>query len=319
MASRTFTLVNSNNPASPYPNGDQLVLEMGDFGDPLPAVYVPDGGMALPRVLTSNGQPVPGALVSMEGPVANGSTFKSSIVTTDNLGQFTIASLPSDPTPSATGFTLTVIPPTTSPAAITKRQVKITTDNNGTISPGDVFCDDKVIVSGTVQRPDKSAPAAGVLVTAVPISALPDDPNEPLPKSVMQTNTDVQGQFQLLLDPRVWRLEFQPGETLPLTSIVLPVERTTDGSTGSITPVCLNKVMGICQPFPLWKGRQVTGHVTAPASRGGGPAASSTVRFFRVDSVGGNPSSLLLGEAVVDQQGNYTVVLPTAAQAATTP
>ncbi|MFT3836430.1 MAG: hypothetical protein QM723_05475 [Myxococcaceae bacterium] len=309
MASKIFTLSNSNNPASPYPTGDQLVLEMGDFGDPLPALYLPDAGMTLPRVLTSDGQPVANAIVSLEGPVASGGTFKSSAVTTDELGQFSIASLPSDP---QAAFTLTVIPPTTSPAGITKRQVTVTTLNGGTITPGDVLCDDKVVVSGTLQRPDRSTPAAGVLVTAVPISALPGDPTQPLPKSVMQTNTDVSGNFKLLLDPRVWRLEFSPGETLPLTSIVLHVAREMEN--GQIKPVCLNVN---CAPFPLWKGRQVGGHVSAPKSRGGGPAAFSTVRFFRVDSVEQQPSSLLLGEAVVDAQGNYTLVLPTATDPAT--
>lgn len=313
MASKIFTLTNSNNPASPYPTGDQLVLEMGDFGDPLPALYVPDGGMVLPRVLTSDGQPVADAIVSLQGPVASGGTFKSSAATTDELGQFSIASLPSDPQGA---FTLTVIPPTTSPAGITKRQVTVTTMAGGTITPGDVLCDDKVLVSGTLQRPDRSTPATGVLVTAVPLSALPSDPDQPLPKSVMQTNTDVSGNFKLLLDPRVWRLEFTPGETLPMTSIVLHVDRKP-GDNGQIQAVCLNRVDGVCRPFPLWKGRQVSGHVSAPKSRGGGPAAFSTVRFFRVDSVEQQPSSLLLGEAVVDGQGNYTVVLPTAADPAT--
>jgi len=37
---------------------------------------------------------------------------------------------------------------------------------------------------------------------------------------------------------------------------------------------------------------------------------NATVRYFRVSPVGGSRTSLLLGEAVTDSMGNYSVTLP---------
>jgi hypothetical protein len=58
----------------------------------------------------------------------------------------------------------------------------------------------------------------------------------------------------------------------------------------------------------LWKGRRVSGTVY-----GAGQTAkmvNATLRFFRVTHIGGEPSALPLGEALSDDSGNYSVVLP---------
>ncbi len=303
MASKTFTIANSSDPLNPYPTGDQLTLEMGNYGTALPSVGLQDGGT--PQVLTSDGLPVANASVWVAGPLVGGGTFHSATVTTDANGAYSLSTLPPDPTQ---GFLLSVIPPSGSPAAITQKVVHIDVSpgNPATIAPAAINCDDRVLVTGRLTRPDGQTMAPGVPLSAVPVSALPETPNQPLPLAISSATTDSAGTFSLVLDPGVWRLDFTPGEALPLTSRLIYVRRTqSPDQTSSLKPVDLGT-------FPLWKGRQVTGKVTLPDAEGGGPAPLATVRFFHVTSLEQQASSLLLGETICDDQGNYTVVLPVA-------
>ncbi len=302
MASKTFTIANTGDPLNPYPSGDPLTLEMGDYGTPIPSVAAVDGGTA--RILTSDGLPVANASVWVNGMVGGGGTFKSATVTTDATGAFSLSTLPPDP---SQGFVLNVIPPAGSPAGITQKIVQITPvpGQPGTIAPSAINCDDKVEVTGTLTRPGGAAMAPGVPLTAVPLGPLPETPDQPLPLGVTQSITDSSGNFNLVLDPGIWRLDFVPGEALPLTSRLIYVRRQQSSMGSATAPVDLGS-------FPLWKGRHVSGTVNLPEAQGGGPAPYATLRFFHVTSLEQKDSALLLGEAVCDQQGNYQVNLPTA-------
>jgi hypothetical protein len=65
-------------------------------------------------------------------------------------------------------------------------------------------------------------------------------------------------------------------------------------------------------PFPLSKGRRVSGLVSISGQRMMQPAAPyASVRFFRVVNVEGRPWSLLLAQTLTDQNGTYSTSLPT--------
>jgi hypothetical protein len=68
--------------------------------------------------------------------------------------------------------------------------------------------------------------------------------------------------------------------------------------------------------FTLSRGRRVTGTISSIprwlATPEPMPAPFASVKFFRLVTFDGTPSSLLLAETVADAAGNYSVMLPTA-------
>jgi hypothetical protein len=272
-----------------------LSLELGDYGKGLPQV---------PGVLVgSDGGPIAGATVVVSGTVGGGGTFNSQSTTSGTDGGFALNLLPSQ---SNSSFVLTAYPPSDSPSGIV--QIAVGTalvGTTGTLTSGPITAPDRLIVSGRLLRPDGQTPLDGATVVATPTQTLD---GHPLPLVPSQTLTDLTGRYQLSLDPAVYRFDYVPGEQLPLKSRVVRVESAVDVDAGSfVNTIDLGD-------FALSTGRTVMGSVavrapTDPAGSGK-PAANALVRYFRVTSVEGQPSSLLIGQAITDGTGSYQLILP---------
>ncbi len=117
--------------------------------------------------------------------------------------------------------------------------------------------------------------------------------------------SDANGQFTLKLDPGSWLFNFLPADEAARASRMVIVDGI-DQTTGATRT---SQDLGIVQ---LPKSRRVEGLVTAVgATRASAPVPYATVRFYRVAQVSGEPASLLMGEAVADGTGRYSVLLPT--------
>lgn len=283
-------------------------LEYGDFGE---AADV-EG-----RILDSQGNPIAGAQLVLEGTVVGDGTFRSKIVATNATGDFKVTSLGSK---SDGSFQLTVVPPKGSRAAYTQRSVtvKVTRPPGSnvpvaTLTPSSITLEDRLIAKGSVIRPGGEKPAAGVYVRATlqregrttleELKALPIEPAE--------TVTAEDGTFELPLDPGIWRFEYSPGELLPISSRLVTIKTVIDDRTGLKLPTqTLN-------PVELSFGRTVSGVVSGTVMSSSGPSEQpvpySQLRFFRVTTVEGRPASILLGTSIADDKGAYEVVLPTVA------
>jgi hypothetical protein len=288
VPTRTFTVAPLAQLLSP--------LELGDFGLPF---------TLLGTVVDAQGQPLAGASVHVEGQVLGGGSFRSQLVQTAADGTFSLQTLPSD-----VGMYLFAVPPsasgpatvsTSAPAGCGLTVVPISGDPL-VAQLGAIPCADRVRVSGSVLTPD-GAPAAGVKVTAVPLAPVdPEDPTHPAPLEGAEALTDASGSYQLALDPARYRLDFVPGSKLPRLSRFLEVSPQT---TPEEIPV---------EAFTLSHGRSATGHVEVLTTQGGTPevAPLARVRFYRrVEAAGDTPSSVLLDQAYADEEGNFTVLLPT--------
>jgi hypothetical protein len=146
-------------------------------------------------------------------------------------------------------------------------------------------------------RPE-GLPAAGARVLAEPVGAVPGWPR-PAVSVEAESATDEDGVYRIRLDPGEYRFDFVPGENLPRVSRFVTVLPT------SMTQLA---------PFTLSKGRRITGLVTMSDRElqgltPGVPYAS--VRFFRVVNVEGQPTAVLLTQAVADSAGSYAATLPT--------
>jgi hypothetical protein len=289
VPTKTFTL------NAPYPVGNTL-LEMGDFGTSFKVKGV---------VIDTTGNPVGGASVYLEGPVAGGGTFKSQTATTDLLtGEFAVEALPSL---YEGAYTVTVLPLSRSQAGVltttAKAVAKAGTDP--VLEPARFTCPDKVGVVGDLFRADGMTAAAMVLLTATPVKAID---GRPLPTQASEVVTDDSGHFNFSLDPAVYRFDFQPGEDLPRMSRYITIHATaasTDASAGGQPTLDLGS-------FTLSKGRKVTGNIfwTSDSHVTPANAVNARVRFFRLTTIDGKPGATLLGEALTDSYGVYGVVLP---------
>jgi hypothetical protein len=271
---KTFTV-------DPRP-GVTAPLELGDYGEPV---------TVLGRVVDRDGKPVTGASVYLQGKVGGGGQFRSRSVPTGPDGRFELRSLPSHPD---TPLTLYAVPPPEASAGIT---VQSTAIPRGGVTLRDIVCPDKLVIQGTLQRPE-GLPAAGVRVTAEPVGAVAGWPR-PAVGAEAGSATDEDGVYRLRLNPGEYRFDFIPTENLPRVSrfvTVLPA---------------MNLELA---PFTLSKGRRVTGLVTLsdPELRGPTPGVPyAAIRFFRVVNVEGAPTAVLLAQTVADSSGNYTATLPT--------
>ncbi len=280
-------------------------LQYGDFGE---AADV-EG-----TILDSQGTPVAGAQVVLEGAVVGDGLFRSKIVETNATGDFKVSSLGSR---SEGSFQLTVVPPKGSRAAYSQRQVTVkltrppgSTQNVGKLTPSSFTLDDRLVAKGTVTLPGGQDAAAGVYVRATlqaearttleDLKALPVEPAESV--------TADDGSFELPLDPGIWRFEFTPGGKLPISSRLVTIKTVIDDKTGLKLPT------QTLTPVELSFGRTVSGTVTGAVVSAAGmvqqPVPYSQLRFFRVTTVEGRPASILLGSSIADDRGRYEVVLP---------
>ncbi|MHB8876074.1 MAG: carboxypeptidase-like regulatory domain-containing protein [Myxococcaceae bacterium] len=272
----------------------QLVLEMGSFGQSLPGLTG--------TLLDDAKHPVAGANVFIEGTVGGGGTYRTRTVTSDDLGVFRVEAFVSGTEGS---FTLTAIPPASSKAGIFRGPVKVQSQGiEASLSPNTFACPSRVMVSGTLLRPD-GTPAAMAQVVAEPIGPMD---GATLPPSSVRGFTDDQGHFGLALDPAEYRFDFLPGEGLPRRSRIYPVR--APASRGEVAGGAIE-----LSDFRLWKGRSISGSITSPQQ----PLVTSnitvpnaSVRFFHVAPLGGKDIATLLAETVADEYGNYKVVLPVA-------
>ncbi len=277
-------------------------LLMGDFGAPLPQMQG--------KLVTTALVPVAGANVYLEGPVNGGGIFRSKVAITDDKGVFRVDLLPSADNGS---YLVTALPPPNSVAGVAQKQVQ-TIFKSGqlpmlrvvgvTENPSAVVCPDKITVIGKLVRPGGKDPAIAAKVIARAVEPLKELSNQPLPMGDSEGITDESGRFSLELDPGVYQLDFVPGEDLPRTSRIITVRAQTGAlADGGVPSQTIDLGSNL-----LRKGRKVSGTVTAPSANTA--TSQFTVRYFRVSPVGGTTSSLLLGEALTDGKGAYSVVLP---------
>jgi hypothetical protein len=312
--SRLMILAAPREPGAPIPTkrfvldsqiSAAVSLEYGEFGESAEI----EG-----TIVDSQGAPIAGAQVVLEGTVVGDGTFRSKIVQTNPAGEFKVISLGSK---SDGSFQLTVVPPKGSRAAYSQRNVtvKVTrmpgTNATATLSPKIFTLDDRLIARGVVNQPGSDKPAAGVFVRATlqvatrttleELKALPIEPAESI--------TGEDGTFELPLDPGIWRFEYMPGGLLPISSRLVTLKAAVDDRTG------VKATTQTLTPVSLSFGRTVTGNVTGEVLGANGTMVQavpySQLRFFRVTTVEGRPASILLGTAIADDRGKYQVVLPT--------
>lgn len=278
---------------APFPNS--VILEFGEYGPPVEV----EG-----QALDSTGAPIAQAQVLIEGEAIGGGDFRSQVVLTDGEGRFTLQSLAS---PDGQSLSLVVIPPPASDgrvvqAAVTKIPVKVDGVSK-TLDPAVVTCDDRMSVVGQVLTPaGEPAIAVGVRATEQVATTEPGA-ERPFPLDPVEVLTTVDGRFELKLDPATWRIEFVAAG-LPLASRQVTVRPIVDANGERQMNVTL-------PPVTLSQGRTVTGLVTGTVSlKANAPVASSPVRFYRVTSIEGTPAAILLGSTVTNDEGRYTIVLP---------
>lgn len=271
---KTFTV-------DPRP-GVTAPLELGDYGE---RVTVQG------RVVNRQDQPVANASVYLQGKVGGGGQFRSRTATTDADGRFELLSLPSHPD---TPLTLYAVPPASTPAGLILVSTAIP---RGGITLTDIVCPDKIVASGTLLRPE-GPPAAGVRVVAEPVGEVTGWPR-PAVSTEAESATDEEGRYLLRLDPGEYRFDFIPAENLPRVSRFVTVLPSVDLEVA---------------PFTLSKGRRITGMVKLSEPELSNPtsaAAYAFIRFFRVVNVEGEPTAVLLAQAVADSAGSYAATLPT--------
>ncbi len=263
-----------------------VTLEMGDFGAPLTVT-----GTA--RSL--RGEPIANAQVLLEGTVVGDGKFRSQVVTTSSTGAFSLTALP-----GKGAMTLTIVPPPESTSAVTSSSVKLPAASGPLL---DVLpCDDRVLLTGKVVLPNGAA-AGGVSIHAIEKALIVSSaPPRPLPLDPVDALTGEDGVFFMRLDPATWRLDLTPSVDLPLASRLVTVEAMPGA----------NKVQTLPSNIPLAAGRTVSGSVVGQlAAKADSPLAFATLRFFRVRPVNGQASAILLGTALADERGRYSVTLPT--------
>lgn len=282
VPTKQFTLEN--------PVTGPLVLQLGDFGD---------NAVVSGTIVDADGQPVADAQVLIDGVVPGDGSFRSKVVQTDDAGRFELRTLASR---NQGSFTVSVVAPRSSGAANLdlSATVSLSTDAGAQLSPATIALPRRVQAHGLVRAPDGKV-QGGVLVKATRQFDV-----EPLiPAVPAETTTAADGSFTLALEPGVWLFEYQPQQLMfPFASRLITIGGTVDENGDRSFDTTL-------KPVQLSFGRTVSGVVTGNGSKADQPMAFAQVKFYRVTSVGGRPVSILLGSAIADESGRYSVVLPT--------
>jgi hypothetical protein len=268
----------------PTPLPTSLDLEFGDFGSPQEV-----SGL----MLDSQGAPVVGAQVVVEGLLRQGATFRSGFAITDAKGRFSLRVLV---TSAISQLSLTAVPPSQAMAAALRIPVEVTAKGQTLeLRPNTIVCKNRIGVQGRAEL----NPGQGADTTLVRASyQAKENSTSLLALDDVATTSDRDGNFALHLDEGIWRLELSRNNA-PLTTRLIEVKgRDSQG-------LSINEQL--ISPIVLAKGVRVSGFVRSAAAI----VAEARVRFFRVTSVDGKPSAILLGSAIADPTGKYEVLLPT--------
>jgi hypothetical protein len=257
-------------------------LELGDYGEPVEVSG---------QVVDVRGQPLARVAVRLEGTVNGGGRFFTpQVVRTDDAGRFTLRTLPSAP---GQEMRLYAQPLPGVRSGLARMSVSIPRGRSTSLPR--VVCPDRIQLTGTLLMPFHGKPA-DMRVQAVPMEPVT---GWPLPEHGQPTvSTDAEGDFQLMVDPGRYRLDFLPN-TADLTRASRYITVEPAARMDSPPPMELGT-------FILSNNREVSGTVVLA----GQPQAEASVRFFRVGDVQGKPISILLGEGFTDASGRYKVLLP---------
>ncbi|OJH36787.1 hypothetical protein [Cystobacter ferrugineus] len=251
------------------------------------------------RVVDPGGKPVAGATLFVSGSVLGGGQYRSPQVESQADGTFELSTLPSPPLGSGRELILSILPRAGSPAGSTETSIVVPRVSVSKL--GDVFCQERRKVVGTVLGPVGSQPAAGVQVEATLLKEVVGTPRPAASRVAADRRTDEEGHFELLLDPGVYRFDFTSLENLPRFSRIVTVRPWT-----ATTPATPQEVS-----VTLPKGRRVTGYIRlGEGTRERPEVPDASLRFYRLVAVEGENSALLLGETTSDAAGAFSTTLP---------
>ncbi|ATB40080.1 hypothetical protein CYFUS_005528 [Cystobacter fuscus] len=265
-------------------------------------VLLPDYGEPVRlqgRVVDREGNPVAGATLFVSGSVLGGGQYRSPQVESQADGSFELLTLPSPPLGSGRELLLTMLPRAGAPAGSTETSILV--PRVSVLKLGNVVCQTRRKVVGTVLGPVGSLPAAGVQVEATLLKEVAGTPRPASSRVAADRRTDEQGHFELWLDPGVYRFDFASLENLPRYSRIVTVHPATAATTPSPQEVAVT----------LPKGRRVTGYVRFIEGTQARPdVPNAALRFYRLVAVEGENSALLLGETTSDATGAFSTTLP---------
>ncbi|WNG17920.1 carboxypeptidase regulatory-like domain-containing protein [Cystobacter fuscus] len=251
------------------------------------------------RVVDSANKPVAGATLFVSGSVLGGGQYRSPQVESQGDGTFELLTLPSPPLGSGRELVLTILPRAGNFAGSTETSLVVPRVSVSKL--GDVVCQERRKVVGTVLGPVGSLPAAGVQVEATLLKEVVGTPRPASSRVAADRRTDEAGHFELWLDPGVYRFDFASLENLPRFSRIVTVHPWT-----AATPPPPQEVS-----VTLPKGRRVTGYVRHSEGTQARPnVPNAALRFYRLVAVEGENSALLLGETTSDAAGAFYITLP---------
>jgi hypothetical protein len=196
-------------------------------------------------------------------------------------------------------YLVEAVPPTDAASPALSAQQLVTFPGGGSV---DLVCPPKVQRYGKVLTPD-GRPVSGdfqVLATRLSDGLLTT-------RAASAASTDSLGVFRVTLDAGRWRFEVVPPSTSPWPRKIVQAE--LDGSDPG--PSALPDIV-ISSPLTI--GGVVKGAALGIATAE--PVSGALVSFFALDASG---HSILLGSALTDSKGQYSVVLPDVQQPGTTP
>jgi hypothetical protein len=237
-------------------------------------------------VIDESKRPIVDAHVQVQVQTNNGGTVKSAIAVTNASGEFTIDVV------EGLATSMTVVPPADSAYSATQLTTALVNDLSGLQFPP-VTLSAKQLVSGKLTLPS-GAPAVGVEVRAVA------DENQAVsqsgwspPLGTPSVLSDGEGLFSLPLDRGLFRLVAQPTKESASTAVTIDTRERAPTEL-----VELNLV----------PGERISGTVIGEKQR---PIKYATVRFFRTSKQNASgAAAVLVGEAVADSNGEYSVILP---------
>ncbi|EPX56823.1 hypothetical protein D187_007258 [Cystobacter fuscus DSM 2262] len=280
----------------------QMLVHLDPSRALLEPILLPDYGEPVRlqgRVVDPQGKPVAGATLFVSGSVLGGGQYRSPQVESQGDGTFELLTLPSSPLGSNRELLLTILPRANSPAGSTETSIVVPRVSVSKL--GDVVCQQRRKVEGTVLGPVGSLPAAGVLVEATLLKEVAGTPRPASSRVEALRRTDEAGHFELWLDPGVYRFDFTSLENLPRFSRIVTVHPWVS------PPPATPQEVSVTLP----KGRRVTGYVRLGEGSGQQPdVPNAALRFYRLVAVEGENSALLLGETTSNAAGAFSTTLP---------